>query len=270
MYGWKYGKGYDGKKIVLPMSIKMDKLDTEKKTILAFCEFGKASHFQAGGKRGIANGSIARKREMALADKVRGIFEEAGWHAHIFQTGSCDCRCDRLTYLHALCGYIEVSEVPFSKRHNIPLREEEMFDGENVRPSDDTLDRLRKRIGEPDISEAIAQEVSPKTSAIVAKIMAEEELADLHEIDEDARTFRSGAQEYTWRDDEDEAEEEARDSLMQDDEFWRQAVQAGNTHKGLKEWAQEVLDVDGWAHILCTYDGDYGQLGDGTVYWRVN
>jgi len=271
MYGWKYGKGYGGRKIILPLSVKMDRLvpDTEKKIVMAFCEFGKASHFRARGKKGVANGSIARKREMELADSVRAIFETAGWHPHIFQTGSCDCKCDRPTYLYALCGDIRVSEVPFSKLHNIALKEEEMFDGEYVRPSDDTLDRLRKRIGEPDISEDIAIDASPEVVKIIDGILKAEGLSEIHDLDENARTFQSGAQEYTWRKSEDEAEEEARKSLTDDPELWKMAVQSGHTEKGLDEWVKEVLASDGWAHVLCSYDGDYGVLNDGTVYWRV-
>jgi hypothetical protein len=273
MYGWKYGKGYEGRKIILPLSVKMDKLDTEKKIILAFCEFGRASHFRAGGKKGTANGTIARIQEMRLADKVRAIFETAGWHAHIFQTGSCDCRCDLLCYLHALCGDIRVSEVTFSKQHNITLREEEMFDGENVRLIEDALDRLRKRIGEPTLNlveMADNYDLDDYTDQTVHLIMEAEGLTEVHEVDADARTFRSGAQEYTWRKNEEEAEKEAREVSISDDELWREAVKAGRTTKSLEDWVQEVIDIDGWAHVLCTYDGDYGTLGDGTVYWRVN
>lgn len=48
------------------------------------------------------------------------------------------------------------------------------------------------------------------------------------------------------------------------DDLWREAVHASNTEKGLSEWCQEVLDVDGWCNILNGWDGRYDEhkVGD--------
>lgn len=55
---------------------------------------------------------------------------------------------------------------------------------------------------------------------------------------------------------EEEAEEEAREYLEDDDGYmWRCAVEAKHTTSGLDEWIQEVIDGDGVGHILNSWDG---------------
>ena len=67
--------------------------------------------------------------------------------------------------------------------------------------------------------------------------------------------------------DEDECVERAREGL-EDGEMWRMQVQQGNTTKGLDDWVEEVLDIDGWEPELCCYDGTSHTTKGGYVYWR--
>lgn len=49
-------------------------------------------------------------------------------------------------------------------------------------------------------------------------------------------------------------------SYMEDgdyDELWREAVKAGETEMGLREWCKYVIDMDGWCSILNHWDGRY-------------
>jgi hypothetical protein len=95
------------------------------------------------------------------------------------------------------------------------------------------------------------------------------------EIDESSRTLIVDNKEYTWRESEDEAEEEARNSLIEEDYFWKQAVQSGHTTDSLEGWVDTVVNIDGWQHIICNYDGTNGYIDipgqkEQGVYWRTN
>lgn len=48
------------------------------------------------------------------------------------------------------------------------------------------------------------------------------------------------------------------------DDLWREAVRAGNTELGLREWSKEILDMDGWCSVLNSWDGRYDEhkVGD--------
>lgn len=50
--------------------------------------------------------------------------------------------------------------------------------------------------------------------------------------------------------DSDTGEERARDYLTDDTEMWKLAVEGDNTTKGLDDWVEEVISVDGWEHVL--------------------
>lgn len=59
-----------------------------------------------------------------------------------------------------------------------------------------------------------------------------------------------------------ELEEEARKYLTEDMELWQEAVQAGSTTLGLKDWADEVLRWDGFAPTLNGWSGSYTEVGE--------
>lgn len=268
MKGWKYEKGYEGKNVVNPRSVDLTKLKTDRDFITAYAELSKASHWRKDKRKG----NLAWKLGRNIVDIVRARLEGAGWHAHIFATGSCECQCSRDMYLYQLAGLPEVSEVPFSGKINIELTEEELFreDG-SLRKMDESLALLRKRIGGAmlDLDEMAEGEIAPGTAEIIRAIMEEEGLAEVHEVDEDRRTFRSGPKEFTWRDNDDEAAREARKHLM-DGELWREAVKAEKTEQSLEDWVDDVLSIDGWEPELCAYDGCSHTLEKGVVYWRTN
>ena len=55
----------------------------------------------------------------------------------------------------------------------------------------------------------------------------------------------------------DEQLEKCAKSYLTDDPFlWQEAVAAGDTTDSLNDWAQWVVDMDGFSSILNTYDGD--------------
>jgi len=264
MKDWIYIDGYKGKKIVNPDTVDLTTLKTDEEIIMAYCELGKASHFRSNEKLGTS----AWEKEVQLADKVRELLEKVGWHAHIFKGGSTDCGCDEALYLHSGFGSIEVHQVPFASEWNIDLLPKELFNADgSLRSMKETLEFLRKRIGDDTVN--LEADVSSKTAEIIRAIMKEEDLKEVHEVDESMPSFRSGAQEYTWRDNEEQAEQEARQLLMDGDE-WKMAVQEGKTDLGLEDWVEEVIKDDGWEIVLCSYDSTANTLEDGTVYWRTN
>lgn len=266
---WKFEKGYEGKRIVNPTTVNLEELKTDREIIVACAELSKAAHWRKDAEKG----KLASKKSKQIVDEVRKRLEQVGWHAHIFKTGSCECKCRAELYLHMLAGLPEVSEVSFSSETNIDLTEEELFyeDG-SLRTKEATLNLLRKRIGKEvlNLPKMVADnEIANETASIVQEIMREEGHSELHEVDEDNRTFRCGAKEYTWRRDENEAEGEARERL-EDGEMWRLAVQNNNTMLGLDDWVDYVLNIDGWEPELCSYDGCSHELENGEVYWRTN
>lgn len=64
----------------------------------------------------------------------------------------------------------------------------------------------------------------------------------------------------------DEQLEEYAISGLTDEPFlWKEAVQAGSTELGLREWAEEVVECDGAASVLNSYDGGQKEVCiDGT------
>ena len=56
--------------------------------------------------------------------------------------------------------------------------------------------------------------------------------------------------------DKEDLEDEAK-RYLRDGELWREAVKAGQTELGLEDWADEVIDYDGWASVLNSYDGSF-------------
>ena len=50
--------------------------------------------------------------------------------------------------------------------------------------------------------------------------------------------------------DDDQGEQKARDYLEDDTYLWKSAVESDSTTKGLDDWNDEVINVDGWRHVL--------------------
>jgi hypothetical protein len=55
----------------------------------------------------------------------------------------------------------------------------------------------------------------------------------------------------------DEGLARAREDL-EEGELWRMSVEAGTTERSLDDWVEDVLNIDGWEHVL----GDVIELGD--------
>jgi hypothetical protein len=264
MRQWKYEEGYEGKKVVNPDSIDLGALKTDEDFILACAELSKASHW----RKDQTKGTNAWSKCQEIIDIVRRRLETVGWHAHIFKTGSCECNCNRNDYLHMLAGLPQVSEVPFSSVTNVELKITELCNKDgSLRIRDETMKLLKNRIGDDEIDLGNIDEEVAKT---IKAIMKAEKLDTVHDVDADKMTFRSGSKEYTWCYSDDDAEDMAREMLMGDDDLWRDAVHHHATDLGFKDWVEEVLEVDGWAHVVCSYDGNYGELDNGVVYWRTS
>lgn len=70
-----------------------------------------------------------------------------------------------------------------------------------------------------------------------------------------------------------EAQTKCEEYLIDDDELWKMAVEGGNTQEGIEEWAEQVINIDGYGHILSHYDGSEENITvDGTSYsiFRTN
>ena len=64
---------------------------------------------------------------------------------------------------------------------------------------------------------------------------------------------------------EEQGEDRAKEYL-EDGELWKQAVESGDTRSSLEDWNEEVLDVDGWEHVI---DARYfGEL-EGQAYYST-
>jgi len=62
------------------------------------------------------------------------------------------------------------------------------------------------------------------------------------------------------------AKAEARESLEEDGEDWKMAVEAGNTELGLSDWVQFMLDVNGWENVIdCSLYPEQHEI-DGVEY----
>lgn len=88
------------------------------------------------------------------------------------------------------------------------------------------------------------------------------------EEDGDNFSFSYEGNSYAGCTSEEAAEELAEEWLSQDVALWKDAVEGDQTTMGFDEWCKYVLQVDGWKHILCMYDGKSNDLPCGAVYWR--
>ena len=51
--------------------------------------------------------------------------------------------------------------------------------------------------------------------------------------------------------------------------MWKMAVEGGNTRLGIEEWAEQVINIDGYGSILSSYDGSEEYVGDYIIF-RTN
>ena len=63
---------------------------------------------------------------------------------------------------------------------------------------------------------------------------------------------------------ESEGDSKAKEYL-EDGDSWKMAVESGNTTQGLNDWAEEVLSIDGWEHIIGDIE-DFGEHKEETIY----
>ena len=226
--------------------------------------------------RGIHHSIIDVKRLNAykqldhLKPIVERILEEAGWEVHIVDPLK---RSEAEDYLHSVGGRIQVFQVPFSAEWNIELGLDKLCNQDGTtRTKTETLALLKEEIG---LEAYDLEELSKDQRAHIEAIMKREELdlENLHDVS--GQELTTGAQEFRWFRDDEEAEEEAREYLTSDDDLWKECVAAGRTTDGLGEWAEDVLNMDGWAQIVGSFDGlkRVAQLkADGTwfPYIRTN
>ena len=59
--------------------------------------------------------------------------------------------------------------------------------------------------------------------------------------------------------------EQKADEYLEDGDLWKMAVESGNVRKGLQDWKEEVLSIDGWEHILGDIE-DFGEHNEETIY----
>ena len=185
-----------------------------------------------------------------LKQTVEALLVEAGWEVHIVNPLK---RSETEDYLHSTGGELQVHQVPFSAEWNVELRQDELCNQDgSIRTKGETLALLKKRIG---LDAFDIRELSEDDTEHVKAIMKVEklELEDLHDVC--SHVLTTGAQEFKWFRDDEEAEEEARVCLTDDDYLWKEAVAAGSTTERLGEWAEDVLNIDGWAAIIGSYDG---------------
>jgi hypothetical protein len=76
------------------------------------------------------------------------------------------------------------------------------------------------------------------------------------EYNTEGNSFHVGVTEYDlFSFTEEQGEEMARDCLV-DNELWMDAVANGNTTLGENDWVEQVMNIDGWMHII----GDIEEL----------
>lgn len=91
------------------------------------------------------------------------------------------------------------------------------------------------------------------------------------EVDDSENLYRAdGYDYYIGTDEELYVVAECRMDDGDYDELWREAVRAGETELGLRDWCKYVLDMDGWCNILNSWDGKYDEFKVGDEWICVS
>lgn len=78
------------------------------------------------------------------------------------------------------------------------------------------------------------------------------------EVDDAENLYRADGEDYYIGTEEElQAVAEGRMEDGDYDDLWREAVRAEQTELGLRDWCQQVIDIDGWCSILNSWDGRY-------------
>lgn len=251
---------------------------TDAGIIEAYMLARQSIHWQPGTYIGKANASCLSVIVNVLKPILHEKLENAGWESHIMdhlRTSKND------TYIHDALTHLAVHQVPFSSEWNIKLPIDVLCneDGE-LRTKAEALDILCERIGEPMLAlrEMVEESaISMREAEIISAIMQDMGLMRLHDVWEDGDEhgeFRSGPIRIEWVVGEERAEEMAREYLEDGDyrDIWKDAITNDIFDGSFSDWIDHVLDVDGWAHVLCPWDGQAHWLDvddDEIVYWRT-
>jgi len=63
--------------------------------------------------------------------------------------------------------------------------------------------------------------------------------------------------------------EQRAEEYLEDGEGWKMAVDSGNTRKGLDDWKEDVLNIDGWEQTLGDIE-DFGEHNGETIYLQLS
>lgn len=78
------------------------------------------------------------------------------------------------------------------------------------------------------------------------------------EVDDAENLYRAdGAYYHIGTEEELQAVAEGRMEDGDYDDLWREAVRAEQTELGLRDWCEQIIDIDGWCNILNSWDGRY-------------
>jgi len=161
-----------------------------------------------------------------------------------------------------------VHQLPFLDEWNTNI-EKYMFDEDKELLSwEECKERIRNDIG-LDVCDW-KEEVDEEHWSLVDSFLEKNDV-EIHEVQYGSYgelILTCGSQKWIIETEEGQGEDMATDYLEQGEHLWRDAVGNGSTMLGFKDWCRMVLDVDGWDHIVCSYDGYGRYLKNNLYYWR--
>ena len=167
--------------------------------------------------------------------------------------------------IEKLCAEIDQEEYLRSKELIAKINEREAEDGDE----DDVEDFKMSLSDDPDTDEDHVNTVMEvldidKDEALrfvaLGKVL-EEYFSNMEygweELDSDEQRYKYGGTEY-YIGTKEELTEVAKDIVENNPEmkyFWKQAVESDRTEEGFEEWRDSIVDIDGFANTLDSYDG---------------